>query len=330
MPLRVGVIGVGTMGKHHVRVISQMKEMELIGIVDINEAVAETAKEFNVDFSPNRQDLLKKCPELVIVAVPTSAHYEVGMDCLSTGAHLLIEKPITNSLEYAEELVNYARGRGLKLFVGHVERFNPVVRLVKEMIDSGDFGKVQSIANLRVGRYRKGGGDTGIILDLGTHDIDIISYLYGMRAETVFAVASSRDEVTEDSASITLRFSNSAVGYIELSWLTPYKVRKMFITSSQHFGLVDLIEQKLIIYDGEGWARTIENEKEEPLRLELESAVRAIKEDLPPEVSGEDSIYNLKVAFSARKSATAKQAINLTEFHQNTFYPTRTSESLSE
>lgn len=313
MAITAGVIGIGAMGRHYVRLLANMKGVKLIGAVDIDPATARIAHENGIDFFSERDALLGKHPDLVCVAVPTTSHYEVTMDALSAGCHVLVEKPITNDIPKAIELAHHANEKSLKLFVGHVERFNPVVRRLKELISEERFGEIQSIASLRVGRFRQTGRDTGIILDLGTHDIDVISYLYGMRAESVFAVADCRRHDAEDLASITLKFSSTKSGYIELSWLTPYKVRKMFVTGNQRFGLVDLIDQSLIIYEGKEWAKVCEVEKDEPLRLELESVVRCVVEDLRPEVGGEEGIYALKVAQAAVISAREGRGVNISE-----------------
>jgi len=311
------------MGRHHVRVLSELAEVELLGICDIDPTVEKIAKDYRVDFFREREHLLSKKPDLVVVAVPTPIHYEVGMDVLNAGCHLLIEKPITDSVESARRLIAEAKRRGLGLFVGHIERFNPVVRRLRDLMQAGRFGEVHSIANLRVGRYRQGTWDTPIILDLGTHDIDIISFLYGKPATTVFAVGHRQPSGVEEQASLSLKFSSRESGYIELSWLTPYKVRKMFITGTKHFGLVDLIEQSIIIYDGDKWVRTESVEPIEPLLMEHKDVLRCIKEGGPPEVSAEDSLYALAVAQSAIKSIREGKAVELTDFIDSGAYPIR-------
>ena len=323
MSIRVGVVGIGAMGRHHVRVLSELAEVDLVGLSDIDPKVEDIARHYGVDFFREREQLLLKKPDLVVVAVPTPVHYEVGMDVLNAGCHLFMEKPITDSVESARRLIAEAKRRGLMLFVGHIERFNPVVRRLKELIEAGRFGEVHSIANLRVGRYRQGTWETAIILDLGTHDIDIISFLYGKPATTVFAVGHRQSSGVEEQASLSLKFSSKESGYIELSWLTPYKVRKMFITGTRHFGLVDLVEQSIIIYDGDKWARTESVEPVEPLVLELKDVLRCIKEGNSPEVTAEDSLYALMVAQSAITSIREGKAVELTGFTEGELYPIR-------
>ncbi|OPX23528.1 MAG: hypothetical protein B1H03_01340 [Planctomycetales bacterium 4484_113] len=315
MPLRVGVIGAGFMGRHHVRIYREMPEVELVGVADVDESAAEVAAEYHVSFFKDYRKVLELQPELVSIAVPTSLHHEIALAALRNGTHVLVEKPISNRLDHAREIVQAGAESCCKVFVGHVERFNPAIRSLKEVLQKGTLGQVHSIANLRVGRYNKRIFDTGIILDLGTHDIDLISYLFGHRAASVFAVGSlqpGRDY--EDHATITLKFDQDQTGYIELSWLSPYKVRKMFVTGTRHFGLVDLIEQSIIVYDGQRWADSGLVSRDEPLKLELASVVEAVQHDLPPSVSGEDSIYTLQVALEAMRSYREGKAFHFPEF----------------
>lgn len=315
MSLRVAVVGAGFMGQHHVRIYNEMASAELVGIADIDESVARLAATCSTRFFEDYRDLLALKPELVSIAVPTSLHHKVALEALASNAHVLIEKPISDRLEHAQAIVQAARDARRKVFVGHVERFNPTISALKEAIDRGLLGSIRSIANLRVGRYNKRIFDTGIILDLGTHDIDLISFLFGTRARSVFAIGSlEAGRAFEDHATITLKFDEEQTGYIELSWLSPYKVRKMFVTGTRHFGLIDLMEQSIIIYDGEQWADSGLVTRDEPLKLELKSVVETVERDLPAKVSGEDSIYTLQVALGAISSYQQAEAVHFPEF----------------
>ncbi len=321
MALRVGVIGAGSMGKHHVRIYRELPRAELVGVADTDGSVAELAASHDTPFHQDYRELLAQKPELVSIAVPTSLHREVALAALDAGCHLLIEKPISDTLDSATAIIDSAKERELKVFVGHVERFNPAVIALKDVITSGKLGEVHSISNLRVGAYNRRIFDTGIILDLGSHDIDLISYLYGRKAESVFALGAARVHDYEDHAAISLKFAESAAGYIELSWLSPYKVRKMFVVGTEHFGLVDLIQQSLIIYDGKDWVDTGLVQREEPLKLELASLVDAVLNDRPPEVSGEDSLYTIQVALAAIESYVKGEAVHFPEHSAAPAYP---------
>lgn len=322
MPLRTAVIGAGSMGRHHCRLYDELPESDFIGIADINPETADIAVDCHTRHFPDYQALLDEKPELVTIAVPTSLHHEVAVAALEAGAHVLVEKPISDTLVGAQEIIDLAKKRGKKVFVGHVERFNPAVIALKEVIESGKLGEVHSISNLRVGAYNKRIFDTGIILDLGSHDIDLISYLYGRKAESVFAIGAAKIHEYEDHAAISLKYTESAAGYIELSWLSPYKVRKMFVVGTEHFGLVDLIDQTLIIFDGKSWTNTGMVNREEPLRMELRETIKAVLEDLPPQVSGEDSLYTIRIALAAVQSYREGEAVHFSEFAAKPAYPT--------
>ncbi len=322
MKLRTAVIGAGSMGRHHCRLYDELPESDLVGIADVNVEAADLAKQYHTRHFIDYQDLLREKPELVSIAVPTSLHREVAVAALEAGAHVLVEKPISDTLDGAQAIIDHAKERGRKVFVGHVERFNPAVIALKEVIDSGKLGDVHSISNLRVGAYNKRTFDTGIILDLGSHDIDLISYLYGRKAETVFAIGAARIHEYEDHAAISLKYTESAAGYIELSWLSPYKVRKMFVVGTEHFGLIDLIDQTLIIFDGKSWTNTGMVHREEPLKMELRETMKAVVEDLPPQVSGEDSLYTIRIALAAVQSYREGEAVHFSEFAAKPAYPT--------
>lgn len=322
MGIRTAVIGVGSMGQHHARLYDSLETSELVGLADTNEAVGATAEKYGTRYFKDYTKLLDEKPHLVSIAVPTSLHREVALAALEAGCHLLIEKPISDTIEGAQAIIDSARERSLKVFVGHVERFNPAVIALKQAIDQGMLGEVHSISSLRVGARNVRIFDTGIILDLGSHDIDLISYLYGRKAQSVYSIGAAKAHKYEDHAAISLKYSDSAAGYIELSWLSPYKVRKMFVVGTDHFGLVDLIDQSLIIFDGDNWANTGLVERDEPLRVELERALNAVANDLPPDVSGEDSLYTIMVALGAIESYTCSEAVHFKEHEPAAAYPT--------
>jgi UDP-N-acetylglucosamine 3-dehydrogenase len=175
--LRVGVIGVGAMGKHHVRIYNGMRGVELVGVVDINKKTTkEVATEYNTEAFTDCENLLKKDLDAVTIAVPTSLHKDIALKAANCGVHMLIEKPIAESLESADAIINAARRENLKLMIGHIERFNPAILKLKELISAGELGELLSISCRRVGPYAPRIRDVGIIIDLAVHDIDAISH----------------------------------------------------------------------------------------------------------------------------------------------------------
>jgi predicted dehydrogenase len=170
-PIRVGVIGVGNMGQHHARVLSLLKDVELVGVADTNiDRGLDTASKHRVKFFENYQDLLALV-DAVCIAVPTRLHYEVGMVCLKAGIHVLIEKPISATVAEAESLVNTAAECNRILQVGHIERFNPAyLELVKVL--KGE--TLLAIEAHRMSPYSQRANDVSVVFDLMIHDIDLL------------------------------------------------------------------------------------------------------------------------------------------------------------
>jgi len=309
--IKVGVIGVGSMGINHARIYSELEKegrVKLVGVSDASEERAnEVAARYKTLAFADYKRLLSQSPDAVSIAVPTTLHKKVALNAIGRGIHVLVEKPIADTTKNAEGIIKATGKNNIKLQVGHVERFNPAVTKLKKLIDAGELGKVVSISTKRVGPYNPRIRDVGIILDLGVHDIDIISHLFGQRVETVFAKAGSSIHTKEDHAIVVLNFEGDQCGIIETNWLTPHKTRTLNVVGTGGIAYVDYIKQTLEVYDKEQ-AKNMTVERKEPLRLELESFLQCVENDSGPEVSGEDGLYALKVAVAASKSAE-KQAI---------------------
>lgn len=184
--IRVGVIGTGAMGQNHVRIYSEMDGVELVGISDIDKKRVEAmATQFKTKAFTDYKKMLAEGLDAVSVVVPTKLHKQVVLDALDAEVHVLVEKPIADTTENADMMIAAAKKAGKILMVGHIERFNPAVIKLKEIIDSGALGKIVSISTKRVGPYNPRIRDVGVILDIGVHDIDVISYLYGKRINSV-------------------------------------------------------------------------------------------------------------------------------------------------
>jgi len=303
--LRVGVIGVGTMGKNHARLYSELLGVELIGVVDVNETLATSiAQSYGCKPFADCNDLLGENLDALSIAVPTTLHKNVALDAIQRGINVLVEKPIADTVENADEIIKAALKNGVKLMVGHVERFNPAIIKLKELVGNGLLGNIVSISAKRVGPYNPRIRDVGIILDLGTHDIDIMSYLYGEKIKEVYASAGSVVHSHEDHAIITLNFDSGSSGVIDTNWLTPHKVRNLTVIGSRGIAEVNYIEETLKIFDQE-WIRDAKIEKEEPLKLELLHFIDCVQNDREPLVSGEQGKHALEVALAAVESARA-------------------------
>jgi UDP-N-acetylglucosamine 3-dehydrogenase len=309
--LKAGVIGVGAMGKNHARLYSELPGVNLIGVTDANRALATSiAQDYGCKPFVHYTDLLSQNLDVVSIAVPTTLHKKVALDAIDKGINVLVEKPIADMVENADEIIRAARHNKVKLMVGHVERFNPAIMKLKELIDGGLLGNVVSISAKRVGLYNPRIKDVGIIIDLGTHDIDVMSYLYGEKVKEVYASAGSVVHSHEDHAIITLNFDSGNSGVIDTNWLTPHKVRNLTVIGSKGIAEVNCIEETLRIFDQE-WIRDAKIEKEEPLKLELLHFIDCVQHDREPVVSGEQGKHALEVALAALASARTGKVCEL-------------------
>lgn len=248
--IKCAVIGIGNMGKNHVRTFSQIPDAELVAVADNNSVLAEKiAKDYNIPYYVDYKEMIKaQKPTVVSVCVPTSLHCEVARYCLNNNINILLEKPIASTIEEAEELLDLAKRKNLKLLVGHIERFNPAVRKVKEMIDKGELGKITAIIARRVGGFPPQIKDANIAVDLAIHDIDIVNYLLD---ELPFDVSVNKQknhiEQREDSVEFFLKYKKTSA-YIQANWITPVKIRKLTITGTEGYLEMDYINQQIEFY----------------------------------------------------------------------------------
>jgi len=324
--LKIGVIGTGSMGKNHARVCSELNEIDLIGIADINKETAKkTAERVGTVAYYDYKELLPLV-DAAIIATPSITHYDIALDFLNNSKHVLIEKPICDNINKAIELIKKAEDN-LVLAVGHIERHNPAVKFVKETLDNGKLGELITVASKRVsnlpGRIR----DVGVIFDFGVHDIDVMRYLAG-EVESVYARAGrfNKSLEYEDHANIFLNFENGICGVIEVNWLTPTKIRKLFLTCSRTFVEADYINQNVTLSSSsfkeidemnlfrvpiEYNTNQIVLEKKEPLRNEIEDFVSAIENNRSPLAKGEDGLISLKIVEAAAKSYKNREEVKI-------------------
>jgi len=309
--IKVGVIGTGAMGQNHVRIYSEMEGVELAGISDVDfERVDAMATQFNTKPFTDYKEMFAEGLDAVSVVVPTKLHKQVVLDALEAGLHVLVEKPIADSIENADLMIEAAEKAGKILMVGHIERFNPAVIKLKEIMESGILGKVVSISTRRVGPYNPRIRDVGVILDIGVHDIDIISYLYGRKVNHVYAVAGADIHSFEDHASIILRLDHEFAGVVETNWLTPHKVRRLTAIGINGVAYLDYIDQTVEIHDN-GWIRQAKVVESEPLKNELEHFIECASTGKAPKTCGEDGKHALEVAMAAIRSYEEEKLIKI-------------------
>ncbi len=306
MTVRVGVLGVGSMGRHHARVYAESPNAELVGVSDADEeSASEVALEYGTE-AMFTEDLLDAV-DAVSVAVPSRFHRDVAMEALEAGVHTLVEKPLATTTTDAEALVEAADAAGAILQVGHIERFNPAVRTVSEFVDDLDLIAVDA---RRLGPPVEAGRDVGdgVVLDLMIHDLDILLSLVGSPVADVSATGSPDDQYV----AATLGFENDVVGSVTASRVTQRKVRELTLTATDCIVTVDYIDRSVRIHrrtrpeflvnDGDLRYRseqvverpTVDNG--EPLKKELESFLDAVENGREPIVSGRDGVSALALA----------------------------------
>ena len=295
--IKAAVIGLGAMGQHHVRVYKELG-CELAGVADadINRA-REIGEKYNTRYFSDYRNLLG-CADLVSIAVPTSAHKDVACEFIKSGIHCLVEKPVASSVAEAEIMIEAARDNNVKLMIGHIERFNPVISKLKELIDEGALGKVMLVSTRRVGPFQPRIRDVGIIIDSATHDIDAARFLTGREPVAVYSKAGRfKHPSREDHALIMLDFGDSAAS-IEVNWFTPHKVRTLVATGSEGIAYLDYIDQTLTVHNSHQESR-MKIEKAEPLKTEIAHFIACVKNNTKPLVDGLEGLNTLKIALAA-------------------------------
>ncbi len=313
---RIAVIGLGNMGKHHARNYFEMDNADLIAVCDLNtELVNTTAKRFSCKAYYDYQEMLaNEQIDAVSIAVPTSLHKEVAFYCLDKNIDVLIEKPLASTIADAESIIQKAKEKNRILQVGHVERFNPAVQKLKEIILQGKLGEITSIIARRVGTVPIQVRDANVLIDLAVHDIDIINYLYDATAEKIVGnIGKAMIEKREDYAEIFLKYGKRS-GFIQVNWITPIKIRNLSVTGSKGYAELNYITQELVIYESNYTREMVDEygdyvvkfgipnktqvgvEAIEPLFLELKDFVRCVKNRELPLVTGAMGLQALAVA----------------------------------
>ncbi|CAN5730441.1 Gfo/Idh/MocA family oxidoreductase [soil metagenome] len=309
-PVKIGVIGVGNMGQHHARVLSRLKDVQLIGVSDINaELGIETASKYQVHYFEEYQKLLKHV-DAVCVAVPTRLHHPVGMTCPRAGVHVLIEKPIAASIAEAESLVNAAADLNCILQVGHIERFNPAFKELRNVLRTEDMLALEA---RRMSPYSKRASDVSVVLDLMIHDIDLILELAVSPVVKLTANGSrGTDSPYLDYVTATLGFANGIVATVTASKVTHRKIRTISAHCRNSLTEADFLNNKILIhrqttencmadygqvlYRQDGLIEQVYTSNTEPLHAELEHFVNCVRGGDQPSVGGEQALKALRLA----------------------------------
>lgn len=311
----VGVIGVGAMGYNHVRIYSELENANLLAISDmVRGTLDNVSKEFNTVGYVDYDNILQIDDiEAVNICVPTVFHHDVVMSAIEAGKNVLVEKPVASHITEAKEMIDAAKDAGVILATGHVERFNPAVRVAKRLLQEGEIGEVVTANAKRLGPYPPRIRDVGVATDLAIHDIDIFNYLFESKAEMVFANMSSnlKNCEFEDHAEIMTKYENGALSILETNWLTPYKKRQLNITGVDGIISVDYGSQSVTLYKENNHVEEVKVENKEPLKEELRSFVNAVQSNKEAELTGQDGYEALRIVEAAMKSSKEKNLIYL-------------------
>jgi UDP-N-acetylglucosamine 3-dehydrogenase len=331
--LRAGVVGLGMMGRNHVRVWDEVIEgVDLVAVADPDAAAVAraTAGRRARGFDDAARMLAEEELDLVSIVAPTSLHLPVALAALRAGANVLVEKPIAATRDEALEMMAAAADADRMLTVGHIERFNPAIRELRSRLEAGELGRVFQVHATRLGPFPARIRDVGVVVDLAPHDLDIMRYLIGSEPIRIYAETERRIHTEhEDLFNGTMKFANGVIGILDINWLTPTKRRTLTVTGERGMYVADYIDQDLVFYpnteapetwinpggagpitsvaEGEMVRRSVQ--RREPLVVELEAFANAVRSGGPPPVEPRDAMIALLLARKMVESAETGQVI---------------------
>jgi predicted dehydrogenase len=330
--LRVGLAGLGSMGRNHLRLLSGRSDVRLVAVADPMAEMLASATEASgaQGFAEPLAMLAEAEIDAVVIAAPTTAHVPLALAAIERGIAVLVEKPLAASVDEGVRIVAAAREAGVPVQVGHVERFNPAVLELGRLIGEGWLSSVFAIASRRAGPFPARIRDVGVTVDLATHDVDILSWIAGERPSRVYAETAQRIHADhEDLLFGLLHFPSGATGMLDVNWLTPTKRRQLVVIGQEGMFELDYLTQRLTFTRATdttnprligGYAPTFEGEvvelpvaSAEPLAAELDAFFRVVRDGSRPIVDAEDGLWAVAVATSLLTAAASGTAIDLTE-----------------
>jgi UDP-N-acetylglucosamine 3-dehydrogenase len=328
--MRVGVIGLGEMGRQHVRVYDELDDVELVAVADCNSQTLERTirRRRTRGYLEYRDMLDREDLDAVSVVVPTSSHHIVATDVIDRGISLLVEKPIASDSQKAMDMIGRAETAQVVLSVGHIERVNPAVVELRRQLQDGALGQVFQMKARRAGPFPERMRDVGVAIDLATHDLDLMLQLNDSGVERIYGETMRNiHTLHEDMLFALIRFSDGTLGSLDVNWLTPKKVRDLTLVGARGMFVVDYLQQELLFSEngtvptdwdrlsmltGVSEGRTIRfvTKREEPLRAELRSFLDAVRNKTTPVVTGRDALHALEVAEAVLASAAVGHAVS--------------------
>jgi len=304
--VRVGVVGVGHIGREHARIYSHMPEVDFVGVYDVDGQVAQkVAQRHGVKAFTTAQALAEEV-DAATISTPTNTHHEIAGLFLGLGRHVLVEKPITDNAEQAKTLVDLAQSKNLVLQVGHIERFNPALNALEEKLTRPRF-----IEAHRLSTYPGRSTDIGVVLDLMIHDIDVVLHLVRSPIVHIDSVGTSVLSKGEDIANARIRFENGCVANLTTSRISFEKMRKIRVFQDDAYLSLDYFDQSGVIYrkiDSRIVKENIKVEKDEPLKLELSAFVECVRLRESPRVDGRQAAVALDIAMRITEQIAQQNA----------------------
>jgi predicted dehydrogenase len=294
---RVAVIGAGSFGRHHLRILSKSPNAQLAGVADSNpDRASAAAAEYACPIFTSTTEMSGKI-DAAVVAVPTSAHADVGCTLLENGIDVLVEKPIASDLASARRLVETAARQERILQVGHLERFNPAVVALKDMVRLPLFFEIH-----RLSLFSPRSLDVDVVLDLMIHDLDIVLDLVGAMPDEIRAAGISILSDKVDIANVRLAFPGGCVANLTASRVSTERVRKLRLFQPSQYVSLDYQKQDAVVFTVSGnqqiGFQPLAATKDEPLRLEIEAFLEAVRTRSRPRASGEDGLRALEIALA--------------------------------
>jgi predicted dehydrogenase len=335
-PVRVGIAGLGTMGRNHLRVLGGLAGVELAALADPVPAALEAAGAGAASalasgsgvraFADPGEMLASAALDAVVLATPTTTHLPLALAALERGIACLIEKPLAATPSEGRQIRDAALASGVPVQVGHVERFNPAVLTLGQLLGEGWLTTVFAIASRRAGPLPERIRDVGVTIDLATHDVDILSWIAGERPARVQAETAQRlHEGHEDLLFALLRFPGGTIGMLDVDWLTPAKRRQLTVLGDEGMFELDYLTQRLTFTRASGLDRPrllggfaptfageeteIELESHEPLAAELDAFLRIVREGGRPIVDVEDGLWAVSIADALLTAAREQRVV---------------------
>ena len=304
--VRVAVVGVGYLGREHARLYAASGDVELVGVVDLHKSRAEeVAAQYNTRPFTDYREIVERV-DAVSLAVPTTAHARMGVELLEAGVDVLVEKPIGSSIEEAQTLISTASRKNRVLQVGHVERFNPIVGVAREVATRPQFFEIHRLA-----AFSPRSLDTDVVLDVMIHDLDVVLSLVSSPVRDLRAVGIPVLSAKADIANARLEFDDGCVANLTASRVSFEKMRKLRFFQPHDYISIDYASQRgsmVSLRTGRVVERKLEPEVDEPLKLELCAFIDAVRHHRTPLVTGEDGLKALRLALSINEEINKRLA----------------------